>query len=297
MNNYLPSKQFVKIIGLSALVGALVFFAGKVFSNENIWERKENSKTSMAENKNDDFFSLDSDGDGLYDWEEALWGTDPYNPDTFGNGLGDKQEIENKRKSMDIDDSYKPDEKNNTELFAKQLYTTASILNQSSAFDQGQIENFSRGIENSFQTFSIQNKYSTSDLKLTGISPETYAKNFINLYNSLFAEDISELYVIAQIIEDPENGEYISRLNNVIILYEKFKDGLLGMQVPYNVAGQHLAIINSLVKVSAIVSESRNINNDPLKVATYLSKYDQYSSEMENSFSAIILYFEQNNLF
>jgi len=38
--------------------------------------------------------SLDSDGDGLYDWEETEnYGTDPLNPDTDGDGLTDYEEV------------------------------------------------------------------------------------------------------------------------------------------------------------------------------------------------------------
>lgn len=42
----------------------------------------------------DDLRTLDSDGDGLTDWEEIhIYGTDPYNPDTDGDGLTDWEEI------------------------------------------------------------------------------------------------------------------------------------------------------------------------------------------------------------
>ncbi len=36
---------------------------------------------------------IDSDGDGLMDWEEAELGTDPFNPDTDGDGLSDYEEV------------------------------------------------------------------------------------------------------------------------------------------------------------------------------------------------------------
>ena len=38
---------------------------------------------------------IDSDHDGLYDRDEALIGTDPYNPDTDGDGLSDGEEYAN----------------------------------------------------------------------------------------------------------------------------------------------------------------------------------------------------------
>ncbi|MCH7529851.1 hypothetical protein IIB50_01915 [Patescibacteria group bacterium] len=37
--------------------------------------------------------TLDSDDDGLKDWEEVLWGTDPFNPDTDNDGTDDGVEI------------------------------------------------------------------------------------------------------------------------------------------------------------------------------------------------------------
>jgi len=40
---------------------------------------------------------LDSDNDGLKDWEEKLWGTDPNNPDTDGDGVKDGEELKQGR--------------------------------------------------------------------------------------------------------------------------------------------------------------------------------------------------------
>lgn len=39
----------------------------------------------------------DSDGDGLKDWEEAIWRTDIANPDTDGDGTPDGEEVEKNR--------------------------------------------------------------------------------------------------------------------------------------------------------------------------------------------------------
>ena len=36
---------------------------------------------------------MDSDGDGLTDDEERALGTDPHNPDTDGDGIGDGDEV------------------------------------------------------------------------------------------------------------------------------------------------------------------------------------------------------------
>jgi hypothetical protein len=93
MKSILPSKKFIYII-LSIVIALGVIF---IFS----WI-KDLKKTSVqtkivAETLNNtkqkEFLALDTDGDGLKDWEEALWKTDPNNPDTDGDGTNDFDEI------------------------------------------------------------------------------------------------------------------------------------------------------------------------------------------------------------
>jgi len=47
--------------------------------------------------------AVDSDGDGLSDWQEVVYGTNPYNPDTDGDGLTDKWEIDHGLDPLDWD--------------------------------------------------------------------------------------------------------------------------------------------------------------------------------------------------
>ena len=45
----------------------------------------------------------DSDGDGLSDWQEVVYGTNPYNPDSDGDGLSDALEMEHGTDPFDPD--------------------------------------------------------------------------------------------------------------------------------------------------------------------------------------------------
>jgi len=54
-------------------------------------------------------FKKDSDNDGLKDWEEALWKTDPQNPDTDGDGTPDGKEVaEGRNPAIPGPDDYLP---------------------------------------------------------------------------------------------------------------------------------------------------------------------------------------------
>jgi len=60
--------------------------------NPNISNEEED--IIINNNKEVDISVLDSDGDGLTDYQETeIWGTDPYNPDTDGDGYSDFDEI------------------------------------------------------------------------------------------------------------------------------------------------------------------------------------------------------------
>jgi len=86
------------------LVGSLVililgylFFslAQLIIQPDSPEQQKIKSDLEIADSQN-----LDSDNDGLLDWEEVLWGTDPKNPDTNGNGILDGIESDLKSNNL-----------------------------------------------------------------------------------------------------------------------------------------------------------------------------------------------------
>lgn len=94
----MPPKNFTKIIITTCLFIFLLF--GIIF----IYKSKKNTpgeeivlNKELATNLITDNLSLDSDGDGLRDWEEFLWKTDPDNQDSNSDGIFDGAEIERSR--------------------------------------------------------------------------------------------------------------------------------------------------------------------------------------------------------
>jgi len=84
--DYLPSKKIVFVaVPLFALV-VLVFFVTRPESGAP--ERVVVNSSPQGSSNN----LLDEDGDGLQNWEEELWGTDPGVADTDGDGTPDGEE-------------------------------------------------------------------------------------------------------------------------------------------------------------------------------------------------------------
>lgn len=78
--------MIVLFIAAGLVIGRVVFLIEKTFSSV--------SATKISTAKTVDYQdSNDFDHDGLDNGEEAVWGTDPYNPDTDGDGYLDGEEI------------------------------------------------------------------------------------------------------------------------------------------------------------------------------------------------------------
>jgi len=104
----MPSKKFILVVSVILMMYAGWFFvsAAKNYLVEKTMGQDKNGDGGIAgvlglekqiNTKNDlasGVASLDSDSDGLKDWEESLWGTDPNKADTDGDGYTDKEEVD-----------------------------------------------------------------------------------------------------------------------------------------------------------------------------------------------------------
>jgi hypothetical protein len=102
----LSRVQKIVLIGaaifvLLALIGGGVwlYFSINPFENDNVpllnnSNANQNTNKNLNKNKNSNV-AIDTDGDGLSDSQEAVYGTDPSNPDSDGDGYLDGGEVAN----------------------------------------------------------------------------------------------------------------------------------------------------------------------------------------------------------
>ena len=96
INEYLSQKIILSLaFALIVILGAYYF---GVYKGRPISYQKGGGSGLVAKNGGgDNFLQGDADKDGLKYWEEALWKTDPNNPDTDGDGTSDGQEVKEGR--------------------------------------------------------------------------------------------------------------------------------------------------------------------------------------------------------
>src|ERR1044072_2206217 len=89
----LPSKKFTVVTGIVLIVVAGVLIVSSYFASSTIFSRSIN-KNAPVESSGTvaDIITRDTNGNGISDWEETLWGLDPK-----GNGEENKKTITAKK--------------------------------------------------------------------------------------------------------------------------------------------------------------------------------------------------------
>ncbi len=287
---YLPSKKFVIL-----LIGAIVFISLLLY-----FQKSGGRKVAMGENKNattlqienqtiNDLIKKDSDGDGISDWEETLWGTDKNNVKTFDN-ISDVTYIENKKKELNIEESVNVNKLTETDKFAREFFSSFSAMKTSGEVDQDTINGFSNALGQKIVNPDLGDIYSIDNVKLNNDEnandpdqKEKYYNAVKKLFESYQSTGIGdELDIINKGLaaSTTTNSKEYSKLPIIASAYQDFAKKLINISVPSDLASYHLIIANSAYNTGTSVANMKEIVNDPLVGLQGLSQYQKYSEEL-----------------
>jgi hypothetical protein len=256
--------------------------------------------------------SIDSDGDGLLDWQETLYGTDPNNSDTDGDGTSDGEEIKLGRDPKipgPNDKLLKMSDFIDTEIDMKG-YTPGSLTDQLSINLFNQYINLKKdsnlNSDTGFQLVDnvtqkvledskIEIKYSVDKLKSVESSKnnlKNYAENFANT-------EINYLKQMQNAALLPEK-QY---LPTIAVKYIQFAEALSKIDVPDVAINVHVQIVNKINNKGVLMLEIIQEETDPVKSLLAIQKlkvneegeYELYSS-LANYFRNNGIIFEDNNI-
>lgn len=239
----------------------------------------------------------DLDNDGLKDWEEILWKTEPNNSDTDGDGTNDGEEIKLGRNPL------KPgprDEFESAALSKLDAATAETTLTQKIGreFLSQYLVLKNRGDLTSEQKDFIinsmldklsgpitENQYSKKDIKVLSDNSGKNIKNYINQLGKIFGnfQDIQkgELLIFLEIAnnENEENPQKIEELQKNRLVYEKSAKEILDLRTPSNYQNIHLGFINHFIAIAKIIAGMELIYKDS---GQSISSLQNYFSETEN---------------
>jgi Bacterial TSP3 repeat len=253
-------------------------------------------------------YEKDTDGDGLADWEEILWASDPNNPDSDGDGVQDKDEIfssdtgeglavQNTSLEENLSDIV-VDSDNATEVVAKQLFNTVMLSMQNgeplSEIDKEKL------IEESLRTavpLTFSESFTASEIRpvvATEQTREMYSQTLLRSFEQMLDGVTSEYASLILMTQgDAENKVLgIQELQKTIDHYSKHIQNLKSVPVPDDAVTMHVNLVQALLRYTQTLQGFLRVNTDPLATVASLRVFPDAKTTLNESYKMIHTYME-----
>ncbi|MFN4181284.1 MAG: hypothetical protein ACK4FA_01120 [Candidatus Paceibacteria bacterium] len=283
---YLPSKNFTIFVGGGLLLVLIVLGVTSLFQNKEKFSQKNQvapDGTTLS-----DLLQSDTDLDGIFDWEEALWGTDKNKKATFDD-VPDAVYIKERKDALASNGDVS--ELNETEQFAREFFASYVAL-KSAGEDPESINTFSRALGEKIGDPNLIDVYGAGDVKVVVASNKEDVANYYTNIQDIFEKyrntgmgdeiDIVNSGLLGY-TEGRTKVDY-SKLNSIGKAYQSFAGELMKLKVPTQYVNTHVEIANSAHNTGASVISMVNIIDDPIIGLTGITQYQKYSADfMENA--------------
>lgn len=300
------------LIASAAAVGGLFLFFNKGEGANGNTLATGQSQASALEAVRQHVAELDSDNDGLPDWEETLWHTDPKNPDTDGDGTKDGTEVSEGRDPTrpgpnDLLDTA-PDGNNIagtsstiggtnattslTDAASKEFFGSYLAMKQAGNLTEVNQQKLFQQVTADVQKQINLTPYTLSDLTVVATTPATtatYRAKYIAAITKVGAVKKNDLVVALQTLQE-NNPQGFAELASSSKIYGEATEDLLAIPVPKDIAEQHLAVVNGMRFFTDMTAVLSIFKTDPLKAVAYIGQYEQITNQVTNAATTIVTF-------
>jgi hypothetical protein len=255
------------------------------------------------------YAAKDTDGDGVPDWEEALYGTDPAKADTLGNGLGDAVSIQKgliplkyKVSAPTASGSGSSTIAANipgvsaapgtlTDQFAQTFFknyiatrgTNPPSADEQAAFIKGAITNLE-------QTRSRPTAFSVSDIRVSGSGASALISYAKNVEGAFSANDPHTQQNEVTYLGDAVNKNDPIAIKNLSLIangYRNTAKALSQVTAPTELKTSHLALINAMSRLGDTIDDMGSVQSDPIRGMLGLESYTNDAKTLAQAFASI----------
>lgn len=307
----LPSKKILILLALLIVgISALAWYEYDKKTNADHQKTSDQDPLSIASSKDYGAASqIDSDGDGLFDWEESLYGTDPNKIDTDSDGTPDGKEIELGRNPLvkgpkdflssqnnPIATSTEKENLTLTDAFARNFFAEYMNLQQSGVkITTDNAEKIAGDYLKNATLPSVSAKqYNQTDLLLTD-SDKTHIANYQTAMAAVFDKywpkgKTNELAIMQKAFAG-DNTKALIELAPIISAYQNTMDNILTLSVPQLAVSIHLNVLNSLATYIQTLKMIQLTDTDPLGGLAGLNAYQNNYANVSVSLVNMQRYF------
>lgn len=284
--SFLPSKDFVKklaIIIVSVLLIVLLNIFIKNYKNKESSPKKAEVKTVTIS----ELVTTDSDSDGIPDWEESLWGTDPHKLDTDGDGVTDTVYIEKRKAELNqnpINADGSTPENETTEL-SKEIFATIVSLKQSGNLNTESVGMLADSISSKVNDSKlIADNFQASDIKITNQTKLDYKKKLLAWQDKNSDKNIGSELVLLEKYLDEESIDSLQQITAIGQAYKDFANSLIKVDSISTASDTQLKLANSAYKISIACTNIGSMFENPLVGIVGVSQYKDNLDALEQNF-------------
>lgn len=266
--------------GLTIIVSvAIILLASAVGS---LWYLGNNQTKNPVFQKTE---QPDTDSDGLKDWEEETWGTDPANPDSDGDDSSDGEEVTAGR-----DPKVASGQDELTDINRR---IEVLVRNAQAAQERPLIS-----LPSGDQTPAVS--YAKTDLKITSEETAATLKAYQDgLFQAIkdfgHQKNEDELALLLRFVEQGDKGALIT-LSLLQTSYPQLINKLLALTVPESAAKLHLELLNQTAIISETVFYMTRAEKEPLLALESGQSLQAKKAAFAQTLMALLNYFGERNL-
>jgi hypothetical protein len=302
------NRKKIVLVSTLIVIGAFFLFAFFEWRNRptNLTSASGDSvESGLAVSIAGKLTELDTDNDGLFDWEERLWGTETTNPDTDGDGTSDGEEVTQNRdpKKKGPNDALPL---NQNGLPGGTMLASGSTTNSTADFTAEFLQTYS-SLKKDGVPLSAEERdrlateliakinatpaintvvYTENDLNLSADNTTVALRTYGNpLRNATPRHFESEMVIVYNALH--KNRDELIKLDVVIKSYNDFLKNALAIPVPSDVKVAHLAILNSVSQLITTIEGMKLLFTDPLTATAHISTYPANATALQDSFATL----------
>lgn len=282
-------KNHAGIAGALIIGGAVI--VGAVIVTQDVFlpvaERVVASPTSALREQ---VIEKDSDGDGLRDWEEELWGTDPFKIDTDGDGILDGDYVKSRIKDKPVQEIVNFEDLNFTQQFSREFFGLFLEARADGVVTPNEQERLLANLLGSIDaTLPPATPASTvATVATSEESVEVYVRTLAAMIAAASPKDIveSELVLLERGLEE-KSRPILGDVTRIGEGYEALAADIKSMNAPSEIRSAHAKLHTATVRLGVIIKSFGASFDDTLLALAYLPEYEIEAGRLLDAIEAI----------
>lgn len=230
----------------------------------------------------------DTDEDGILDWEESLWGTDPTRQDSDDDGISDSAEITKlKSESGTGEESLAADslKLTETEKFADQLFATTAALNEGGVVDENTLNSIGTSLAENIQKTTQRKVYTVKNIQISKDESVPAIRAYGLEIQSVQAKhpldtDVAAIAATAIRSDGEIDATVFKKFDPTISQINGIVKDMLAIKPPYSVSTLHVMVINRFQKLSENLEDIKLAEADPIIALKAIEQYENNSATL-----------------